>query len=630
MYYSWRCRRGPGAREEILRFHSLLELQDDGGVVVTETITVRAEGRQIKRGIYRDIPYNYVGSLGDRRPAGLKLLDVDSDVTGKAHFTERKGEYLRIYMGERNYFLPTGTYTYTFRYSMDGQVGFFDDYDEIYWNVTGNRWSFPINEVVSRIVIPERGKIGQTAAYTGRRGSTGKDYDVRTVANNVVEFRSTRKFSRGEEITVAAGWPKGIIAEPSTTEKALSWLFGNAGLLALFASAVAVPWYLFSSWLRVGRDPEKGVIIPLFSAPSGLSPAAISYIHYMKLKSAGRGASRALIAALISLAVKGRIRLEEAGDDVTVHLVDNSSADLPLGEAALHRSLFSSADRFTFNQANASRFSRIRKNFQSAIKAEHRGIYFNDNLGHFWIAAVLGIAGVVAFFLFSRPTEDQIGLFVVLGVFAVFAAVFLSAGISQFRKGGFGGYFGPIVAFFMLLNFGSSFVSGASFDFSPSVVLPGLAVLVMVVSAALFGFLLRAPTPLGRRTMDQIEGLKLYMSVAESERMNMRDAPDLSVQQFEKLLPFAIALDVERPWSNAFSDHMAKMVPGQDRNDYQPNWYGGRSWGSRGLGRATEGMVSAVSDSMAAAAPAPSSSGSGSFGGGSSGGGGGGGGGGGW
>ena len=293
------------AREEILHFESLLEVQQDGSIVVTENITVRAEGRKIKRGIYRDIPVNYIGALGDRRSAGFELLDVDSDVTGRSHFTKDMGEDIRIYMGERNRRLQPGVYRYTFRYAMQHQIGYFDDYDEIYWNVTGNRWDFPINQVTSRVVLPDGAKIMQSAAYTGRRGDTGKDYQFTRIADNIAEFTTTRQLLPRQEITVSVGWPKGLVAEPSTTERMLSWLFGNSGLLALFASAVAVPWFLFRSWLRIGRDPEKGVIIPLFAPPDGLSPAAVSYVHYMGLKSAGRGASKALIAALVSLAREG-------------------------------------------------------------------------------------------------------------------------------------------------------------------------------------------------------------------------------------------------------------------------------------------------------------------------------------
>ena len=54
------------AQERILAYHSLLEVQADGSLEVTETIRVRAEGREIRRGIYRDFPTRYRDRAGNR------------------------------------------------------------------------------------------------------------------------------------------------------------------------------------------------------------------------------------------------------------------------------------------------------------------------------------------------------------------------------------------------------------------------------------------------------------------------------------------------------------------------------------------------------------------------------------
>ena len=129
--------------------------------------------------------------------------------------------------------------------------------------------------------------------------------------------------------------------------------------------------------------------------------------------------------------------------------------------------------------------------------------------------------------------------------------------------------------------------------------------------------------------MDEIEGFKLYLSVAEAERMNMVDAPDMSQAVFEKNLPYAVALGVEKPWGKAFEAYLARSQPDPDRRSgYRPGWYSGSSWDPGRIGTATAGMVSSMGSSVARSMPSKSSSGS--SGGGSSGGGGGGGGGGGW
>jgi uncharacterized membrane protein len=157
----------------------------------------------------------------------------------------------------------------------------------------------------------------------------------------------------------------------------------------------------------------------------------------------------------------------------------------------------------------------------------------------------------------------------------------------------------------------------------------GLIIFAGVGSIIGFRHLLRAPTPLGAKIFSRIEGFMLYLTTAETGRLNLRDAPEMSEELFERYLPYAAALGVEKPWSDAFSAYLARIEPTQAAHAYQPGWYTGRNWSSASIGRVTGSAVAAMSSSMAAAMPAPKSS-SGSGGGGFSGGGGGGGGGGGW
>jgi uncharacterized membrane protein len=133
-------------------------------------------------------------------------------------------------------------------------------------------------------------------------------------------------------------------------------------------------------------------------------------------------------------------------------------------------------------------------------------------------------------------------------------------------------------------------------------------------------------TPKGRELLDELEGLKLYLSVAEKERIRrFADVtlPSDTPEQFEKLLPWAIALDVEKEWAQHFESVLAER-------GYEPAWYAGTaSWHAAGVASMTSNLTSSLGGAIGAASSAPGSS-SGFGGGGSSGGGGGGGGGGGW
>jgi uncharacterized membrane protein len=144
---------------------------------------------------------------------------------------------------------------------------------------------------------------------------------------------------------------------------------------------------------------------------------------------------------------------------------------------------------------------------------------------------------------------------------------------------------------------------------------------------ALFYHLLKAPTLSGRKIMDQIEGFKLYLSVAEKDRLNLLNPPEKTPALFEKYLPYALALNVENAWSEQFAEVLAQA--GTEAQPYSPTWYSGSSWDSSRTSSFSDSLGSSFAGAISSSSTAPGSS-SGSGGGGSSGGGGGGGGGSGW
>jgi uncharacterized membrane protein len=147
----------------------------------------------------------------------------------------------------------------------------------------------------------------------------------------------------------------------------------------------------------------------------------------------------------------------------------------------------------------------------------------------------------------------------------------------------------------------------------------------------LFFFLMGAPTKLGREKMDVVEGMKTYLMLAEKDRLNMNGAPQMSPGHYETLLPYAVALGVEKPWSDAFQSWMLTAVAaGAIASHYSPHWYHGR-FDSDNISDSLGNMASDMESSFTASLPVTKSSSSGfSSSGGFSGGGGGGGGGGGW
>ena len=146
----------------------------------------------------------------------------------------------------------------------------------------------------------------------------------------------------------------------------------------------------------------------------------------------------------------------------------------------------------------------------------------------------------------------------------------------------------------------------------------------------LFFYLLRAPTALGRPIMDQLDGLRLYLQTAEADRLNL-NAPEITAERFEALLPYAVALDVEKPWSDAFASALRRAHPDDPdpMSHYRSGWSSG-SWSSSNFSSSVSSSIAGVSSALASAVPVSSGSSGFSGGSGGSGGGGGGGGGGGW
>jgi uncharacterized membrane protein len=160
--------------------------------------------------------------------------------------------------------------------------------------------------------------------------------------------------------------------------------------------------------------------------------------------------------------------------------------------------------------------------------------------------------------------------------------------------------------------------------------IPGVIVVLIGIVNGLFWSWMRAPTLKGRKLLDQIEGLRLYLTVAERQDIEQRHAkaPPQTFEEFERLLPFAVALDAADTWAKRFANEIeaaARLGDAQSRHWY-PATIGDGGFSAASLGTA---LGAGLASATASASTAPGSS-SGGGGGGFSGGGGGGGGGGGW
>lgn len=622
------------ALEKIISFDSEIWVQKNGSLNVRETITVLAEGREIKRGIYRDFPTLYTSKRGMRTTTSFDVLSVNRDGQRDNWFTEDQSNGVRLYIGSKDAFVVPGRHVYEITYNTDRQLGHFDGFDELYWNVTGNGWAFDIERVTAKIHMPEGAHVLEYAGYTGAQGETGKDFTYSPTSATQVWFETTRILRSGEGLTIAVSWPIGFVDRPSAAELAYKKLRKYAIEIAGLIGIAAILFYYLYVWFRVGRDPEPGSIYPVYGPPADFSPAAARFVSQMGFD------DKAFTAAIVNLAVKGHLTIDRDSDMVYTLRETGETVDYSPGELAMLGKLFpGSKGEIKLKQSNHLKLSKARKALQSSLKGDYEAKYFIKNIRHFLPGVGLSAIATFVMVLFA-PELVATGIMCVwLAIWSI--AVFLfargvrTAWSAVASGGGITAISGALFAtFFALPFFGGWFagVGALAITFSIS---GAILIFVIIGLNVLFYHLLKAPTLLGRQALDQLEGFKLFLTVAEKDRMNLLNPPERTPELFEKYLPYALALEVEQEWAENFSSVLGSIgAPRSDNSDdstsYNPSWYSGS--GFRGsLGSMTSSLGGSLSSAISSAATAPgSSSGSSGGGGGSSGGGGGGGGGGGW
>lgn len=361
------------AAERILDYRSEIEVHADASMTVTETIAVVAAGQQIRRGIYRDFPTDYQDRLGNRYRVGFEVLSVSRNGRAEPFHTERRANGVRVYVGSADVFIEPGEHVYAIRYRTDRQLGYFEDHDELYWNVTGNGWDFPIERAGAVVRLPAGVPPGEVTvgAYTGPQGSTEQSFAA-SASGGETSIVATRSLGAREGLTIVVGWPKGHVHEPGRAERMQRLLADNRGLLTAGIGGLVILGYMFWSWLTYGRDLRRGVIFPHYEPPDGYSPASARFIMRMKYD------NRAFTAAILSLAVKDHLSIEEAGGKYTLRARE-SQQPLAAGEKALLDALFA-ADRYVeMDNSNHAVLRRAKLAHQKSLRRDYQKKYFFTN-----------------------------------------------------------------------------------------------------------------------------------------------------------------------------------------------------------------------------------------------------------
>ena len=561
-------------REVIERFDVRILVQPDGAIEVTETIRITVEGVEVRRGIEREIPL----LRADGRRASFELLEVRRGDAAEAIAQIRRREGVLIRIGSADRLLPVpSVQTYTIRYRSHGQLRGFRGFDELYWNVTGHNTPFAIAAASVVVVLPDGVELVQDAAYTGTPDARGTAFRVSEREAGRYAAETTAALPPGHGFTVAASWTKGSVAGVvEGAERPL--ILGLPALLATLPAAVGAS-VLMALGLRLGfcGGPREGVVYPRFRPPDDLSPAACRYLVTRRVD------DRSLAACIVGLATKGALRIVDRSGRWRFTLEPvGTGAGLHPDEAAVHDNLFEAGDE-TGSEPVAlggleDRVAAARRALERVILRAHWRTDFRNTdtvfgLGLMAILAVVCGAIVVPYHMMPALAAGCLGSLAGAAAVTAFVVWWFRRDARPVATRVSRGMLGDnleIVCLLLVPAIAAGVVGlhlAIGLDRHGAVVELAVAGIFGVPLGGLvvvFAHSLVVPTPLGCQRLDAIDGLALYLSVAEADRLEALHPPERTAEHFEALLPYAIALGHVRSWTRRFAQALGTT---------RPEWY---------------------------------------------------------
>ena len=507
--------------EKMISFHADVSLGTTGMTTVREQIRIYAAGEIYKRGITRALPLSRRDRNNNRIKISYQMQEVLLEGRPVSFFTEKENDNLVIYVGEKDKLLEPGYYTYDILYETGGQVGFFEDYDELSWNVNGIS-DKTIDSVSAVVRLPAGADILSHRCYTGAYGSTESNCLSESREDGSL-FTGAAQLPPGEMLTLSVGFTKGVVTQPPAPQpRKLTWFHRNGLVLISILWVGLLLFYYVFTWRKYGVDPPKPVVIPQFSPPDGLSPAAVGMLHK------GHFLDDLITASIVNLSVKGYIRIEEVMEKAglfglrrdrryaLIKLKEDDST-LPQEEAIVMRSLFTGSDKITLDGKYDESIADMMRDYRKSMNRQFGSVLSEGQNMKFHILP---------------------WLMMILYIFILFW-----------------------------------FVKEELFRFQPNKTALYVTLPLLLVSYLIYGWLIVRPGERKLHYRSSIEGLKMYLDVAEEKRLQFFNPPTVTPALFEQLLPYAIALDMEKVWGEKFEkDFLSSTLQPEP---YQPVWYTG-------------------------------------------------------
>jgi hypothetical protein len=164
--------------ERILDMSVTAAVQSSAWVRITEDIKIQVDGSDIKHGIIRSIPTSYTDETGKSRLTQFRLISALIDGKRAGSKVTKTVDGVEIRIGSPSRTISKGVHTFSLTYDTLGWLLFHDGFDELYWNVTGTDWPYPIDHASFQVRLPDGAHVLKRAVFTGRRGGRGSDFTL--------------------------------------------------------------------------------------------------------------------------------------------------------------------------------------------------------------------------------------------------------------------------------------------------------------------------------------------------------------------------------------------------------------------------------------------------------------------
>ncbi len=617
----------PPPSEQIESFVSDLAVNPDSTLSVHETITVYSLGVKIKHGICRDIATRYNDRFSNPYTIHFDVVSVQRDGQPEDFHLGKLSNGLSVCMGDRRETLAPGDHTYELTYNVDRELGFFPDHDELYWNVTGNRWTLPLQSVVANVHLP-KGIVPVAIipdAYTGRPGAAETDFTASTDNNDTTTFRTNRVLGPLEGLTIVVRWPKGFVSPPTDEMKHSFFLEDNRPLITAILGLVLVLGYYLAIWFLAARGAHHGESGAPSDPPHGFSPAALRYVW--------RGAfdQKVVIVNLVDLAIKkqlailedasggfilGRLRSETQAGSRRRPAGGGQASGMTPDERRLVQTLFVGGETLQLEPTQHALVGGALEALHQQVRTKLEIAQFIANARYLLPGLLISLATVVRCGYLIQGAQPTAVLLLALGLLfgGMMGFALVAFTVESWKYALSDPQHGPsartraMIMTAISVPFIIAEIAGfAAMSWAASAEVTIIFLLLVAINFT-FHILLRGPERTGRALAEQVEEFRKFLSSTEQERRSSRIARSAMPTVpafFEKLLPYAMALNVEKVWCEKFASSLASTQG--KALDYSPTWYNGPAWDRITPGTFGNSLANSFTSAIAAASSAPGS-----------------------